>query len=60
MFKDSHASSADAPEFIRGWGGWGEYAKHGRKCFCEAERSDPYSSTASATSCFEYLKTDEP
>jgi hypothetical protein len=37
-----------------------EYAKRRRNCFCNMERSGSYSSTASATPCSEYLKTDEP
>lgn len=32
----------------------------GQKCFCEAERSGSYPSTASAIPCFGYLKTDGP
>ncbi len=45
---------------FRWWRGWGEYVKRGKKYFCEVERSGSYSSTASATPYFEYLKTDEP
>jgi hypothetical protein len=42
-------TAKDAPLFRARWRGRGEYAKRGRKCFCEVARSEPYSSTASAT-----------